>query len=354
MLQSNLYIPYIYELYSTWSWRADNEITMARIDDYILDCVIYLYPTKEAAKNSENAGGSGFIACIQSKTVPTTFYTYAVTNKHIIDENNKVIRVNKQDGSIDIIDNLNWIPHPNGDEVAVASLSIDQNIHKLNFMVSDILFATKDKIKELDIDIGDEVYIAGRFQGMDGKIQNTPTIRIGNIAQMPIEPHRHESGILLESYLVECHSISGFSGSPVFVYIPPLTMRPNSSIMNLVWHRLFLGIDWGHKRIRENIERYNNTNNKWEKEAELKVLSNSAMMSVVPAWKLKELLDQDEFMKVREEFDKKFEKEKKPIADEEITKSDSISLTEEDFKNSLKKVSMKITPSEPDPSKPKT
>lgn len=352
----NSFIPYIYRRYAEFSYRADKEITVPRIDDYILNCVIYLYPTVESARNSLNVGGSGFIVGVQSKARPETFFTYAVTNAHVVNNGCTVVRVNKKDGTFDVIElaDTQWIRHPNADDLAIASIVLDQNQHKLDFWVGDSFLITKEKIEELKIGIGDEAFIVGRFQLADGKIQNTPTVRLGHIAQMPIEPHLTEYQLQQEGFLVECHSISGFSGSPVFVYIPPFAPRPNTDVISAVWHRLLLGVDWGHLPIPENVKRWNADSGEWEKQKNLKVVANSAMMGVVPAWKLRELLDMSQFMKVRDNQDKQWEKEKKPASEEEVVTNDDLVLTEEQFVDALKKVSKKITPSQPDPSKPKT
>jgi hypothetical protein len=54
----------------------------------------------------------------------------------------------------------------------------------------------------------------------EGKQRNLPSARFGNIAQMPGEPIEFD-GLSQESFLVEARSVAGYSGSPVFVYLPP-------------------------------------------------------------------------------------------------------------------------------------
>lgn len=78
---------------------------------------------------------------------------------------------------------------------------------------------------------GDDVARLGRFITHDGRQRNKPLARFGNIAMMhdnaePIEiaPGRHQVGLL-----VECRSLSAFSGSPVFVY-PDVAGRPDRTI----------------------------------------------------------------------------------------------------------------------------
>jgi hypothetical protein len=72
-----------------------------------------------------------------------------------------------------------------------------------------------------DIGPGDDVFVVGRFINREGKQKNIPSVRFGNIAQMPGEPLFLDDGKELECFLIEGRSISGFSGSPVFIHISP-------------------------------------------------------------------------------------------------------------------------------------
>ena len=67
------------------------------------------------------------------------------------------------------------------------------------------------------------------FGGIDGGQKNTPSARFGNMSMMPEKPIRRADGILQESYLLEMRSINGYSGSPAFVHIPPLNLRPGAT-----------------------------------------------------------------------------------------------------------------------------
>lgn len=75
---------------------------------------------------------------------------------------------------------------------------------------------------------GDDVFVVGRFINSQGKLRNIPSVRFGNIAQMPLKPI--EQGRVFgefqqESFLVEARSISGFSGSPVFLILLAASSR---------------------------------------------------------------------------------------------------------------------------------
>ncbi len=92
--------------------------------------------------------------------------------------------------------------------------------------MSEGAVVTPKLIQDYDLGIGDDVYTVGRFVNHDGKQRNNPVVRFGNIAQMPIEPIKQDDGHLQDSYLVECKSVAGYSGSPVFAYVPPFAKRP--------------------------------------------------------------------------------------------------------------------------------
>jgi hypothetical protein len=132
-----------------------------------------------------------------------------------------------------------------------------------------------------DIGLGDEVFLMGRFVSHDGKQRNLPAMRWGHVAMMPFEPVYHPSNPsqTQESFLIEIHTVSGYSGSPVFVRpfdsakVFLSDMTPKGENYRGPW---LLGVEWGY--INNHDQRQNNT----------------GMSGVVPAWRLKELLDTEE------------------------------------------------------------
>lgn len=161
--------------------------------------------------------------------------------------------------------------------------------------------------------------MVGRFIGHDGKQRNTPSVRFGNIAMMPLEPLLHERGHKQESYLVEARSLPGYSGSPVFVWSPSLTARPKSVgesgkeeyAITEAFGPWLLGIDWCHlltrEPVREKGEDEKPTQQGWF------VRSNSGMAGVIPIWKLDELLDIDELKEGRDRQEQQLKEEKARI-----------------------------------------
>jgi hypothetical protein len=325
---------------------------MPRISDDILDCSIYLYPSKDDALRGQKAGGSGFFISVKSEV--RGYYLYAVTNSHVVKEGNSpVIRLNTVQGDMEILEATedHWTHHPDGDDLAVCHIAgLSQQHFRFKFVQSD-LFLTRDIITQYNIGPGDDTFLVGRFVNHEGGQRNLPSLRFGNIAMMPLEGIQHPTrGILQESFLVETRSIGGYSGSPVFVHIPPFASRPGP------WppegHSRFgggtpssfgpwlLGIDWCHipniEKVRDRSDR--ELSEGWQ------VHTNTGMMGVIPAWILMDLLNVEELAMIRKQEDEKLAKQP-PNA----VLDDAAEFSREDFEDALRKVSRRIKPSESEP-----
>lgn len=293
---------------------------MPRIQDDFLDCVVYLYPTAEDAAEGRSAGGTGFLVGVPFARVENRCFLHLVTNSHVVREgNSSVVRLNTQDGKIAILALKAdaWVHHADADDVAVYLIGLPE---QYNFrFIAQNMFLTKDLMAEHDFGPGDDVFFVGRFMTHEGKQRNLPTARFGNIAMMPWEPIRSERGIKQESFLVEARSLSGFSGSPVFVHIPPLVHRPGKKNLETKTYGPFLlGIDWGHlASFQPVLERDKKTPicEKWY------VREHSGMMGVVPAWKLQEVLDLQELVSKRRELEDNWLAEQKKKSGEAIPDS---------------------------------
>jgi hypothetical protein len=193
---------------------------MPAIPPEILDTVVYLYPDVDAASRGERAGGSGCVVAIPTQTEPFTMgFTYVVTNSHVIREGRaSALRFNTRDKGLGVIHNTaaGWIHHPDGDDLAVLPIALEYEKIKAKF-IPEAWFITKEKVQEYGIGPGDEAFLVGRFVNHEGKQQNLPAVRFGQVSMLPIEPIRTARGLLQEAFLVECRSLPGYSGSPVFI-----------------------------------------------------------------------------------------------------------------------------------------
>jgi hypothetical protein len=273
-----------------------------RIDDSVLDCAVYLYESEQDAIDGAGSGGSGFLVGVQygwdtdgwtPSTSVNTHHVYAVTNSHLIEAGYSVVRLNTKQGATKVIDlpPRSWIHHPNGDDIAIAPIEPDRELHKFKYIgVGLDMFVTRERLKDSAIGPGDETFTVGRFIARDESQSNSPIVRFGHISGSGTEFIERTDGRKQESFLVESHSISGFSGSPVFVWVPlerimhfrdpgaQSQFRRQVRSYQHPPHEYFLGIDWGH----------------------LEDTNPPGMAGVVPAWKLTELLTTDEVVAMRQ------------------------------------------------------
>ena len=307
-----------------------------RVPDFIASCSVYLYRSNEDAVTGSRVGGSGLILGIPSRVFPEDFWLYAVTNRHVIEKGNSVIRVNRRDGGVTIVDlrPTEWVTHPEQD-VAAAPVSLSAILHQVDFVTSAMLL-TRDIMIKHDVGPGDDTFLVGRFVYADGGVRNQPSIRFGRISMNPGQPVRTSTGHLQESFLVECHSIGGYSGSPVFVYFHPFSSRdtPYPNLRKGEYPVYLLGIDYGHLPTKlpvvdKNMEPHPEG---WG------VIQNSGLMGVVPAWHIIDLLNVEEFVKYREACDKELKNAREGAAVLDSEGGEQPVFTKTDFEDALRKV----------------
>ena len=256
----------------------------------------------EAANTGAHAGGSGFIAAVPA--AKNHFHLYGVTNRHVIENGASVIRLNTIDGDFDVLalKPTDWTSH-NEQDLAVVSIELSPSKHRVHFFQIGG-FLTKDSIEEYGIGPGDDTFLVGRFVYADGRIKNEPSVRFGKIAMNPGEPIRQPTGHSQESFLVETHSIGGYSGSPVFVYFLPFGFRtkkrPAADIRDVTIS--LLGVDWGH--LPGMWKPINDSKGKPHPDG-WGTKQNTGMMGVVPAWHIVDLLNDEVFVEKREQEDEK-------------------------------------------------
>jgi hypothetical protein len=291
------------------------EMAMPRIHDAFLHSVFFVYPSMQAARRGQSAGGTGFLVCIKFKENSEYAQIYAVTNKHVVEScgSNVVLRLNSDEG-VECLATVkgDWVPHPLGTyDISVLPLDMpDCNTAHRRFIV-DELFLTESRLRGLDIGPGDDTFMAGRFIGHEGKVENIVPVRFGNIAALPNEPIRMGTEDKGANFLVEMRSISGYSGSPVFVFIdpnrprPPMWLAPALPPYNAERHGPFLlGIDAGHIETQLEIKNAKKT-------GKIGTVSFiTAMSVVVPAWHLSEILYGDDFVNQREKEDREITEKK--------------------------------------------
>jgi hypothetical protein len=219
---------------------------------WILDVVFFLYPTKEDALNGTEYGGTGFLIAVPSRRWPAEFYhVHGVTNWHVACDGSPVIRINRRDGrppDIFDFDVSEWIFRPHHHDIAISPpLMLDPDIHQAEAIGLGSLLTKEEEIKD-DINAAEDVFMVGRFVDYEGTETNVPACRFGNISMMNAEveqPTKYRG----RSIVVDMHSRTGFSGSPVFVYRTSGSgFSPVLDLM-LSWHYIkMIGIHWGQFR----------------------------------------------------------------------------------------------------------
>jgi hypothetical protein len=302
-----------------------------RIEDRLLKAVIYLYESKEAAESGE-PGGSGFLVG-EPCAPPRAVLLFAVTNAHVVKtcpvirtagppEKRVIVRQSGENGG--------WYRHPDGDDIVVTPIgfSVDSRDLYLDYVPREwfvtpenFLHATHDvndlqpgveALPPLDyvweqqplgwpFGAGEEVVMLGRFLGYDGTDENEPSARFGHLAMASPVPIKHPWGFTQPSFLIECRSVSGYSGSPIFIYRVQTTVAAGLVAIGserggkAALPRL-LGLDWG------NLDRvgHNDYAIDWtEADSGASFPRRSGMLVAVPAWRLAELLDLKEVQDVK-------------------------------------------------------
>lgn len=248
------------------------------------------------------------------KLFPGRWFCYAASSRHVV-EVAPVLRLNTLDGRTDVVPlrSEDWEPHPTSD-VAVALVEINFDRHAS--ILTDIgMVLTPRELDVVDVGIGDDVNMVGRFINHEGVQTNHPTVRFGNISMMPGEPLA-VGGIAhpQEAYLIETRTIPGYSGSPVFLDVPAWELLTNAprSRRRLIGEderhlNRLLGIAGGWLPGNELDVRYGK-----EKAEGFAAGSHSGMMWCVPSYKLLELLNVPKLRAQRDALREKWRKQGAP------------------------------------------
>ena len=152
-------------------------------------------------------------------------FTYATAAAHYLDEIKKYganyasIRINLRGGKSLTIDTHldSWYRHPtdHSADIAILPFEFPDDCDHLAFPLE--MFATDEFVRDTKIGVGDEIFFPGLFIPYMQTELNVPIVRAGTIAALPDERVSTRLGNV-EAYLIECRSIGGLSGSPVFVW----------------------------------------------------------------------------------------------------------------------------------------
>ncbi len=319
-----------------YSWRGypysvwENPTVMPKIEDKYLENPIYFYASRDDAEKGEKQGGCGFIVGVLTPGATEHFYptVYAVTNHHVaITEAFTFIRINTNDGNFDILETKadSWIAHGEDD---LAVCPIKPSLEKHNFRLVGMQdFLTEELQKRHNIGPGDEIFMVGRYTEHAGMKQNLPIARFGNISMSPNEPLENLLHKKTSLFLCEVRSVSGFSGSPVFVYDTPYN---RSGARSEPFYHFLLGIDCGHLPVYEEP-------------------LSAGISAIIPAWRIMEIINRPELVELRAAEMKELVEDRRRARRSGIIVPDSTGkeLLKQDSEDALKKVGRRTAPSPP-------
>lgn len=287
-----------------------------QVPDEVRKCVVFAcYRNREGITQ---LAGTVFFVVVGASEINYSF-GYAVTAKHVIVgiqqnsvDNKVLLRVNMKQGMSQFCetDASNWVFHPEDPCVDVAVMPLWLPRDQIDYLPLPIEMAATDHvIKDQEIGIGDEVFLTGLFVNHVGQQRNLPIVRTGNIALMPEEPVQTKELGPIDAFLVEARSIGGLSGSPVFVYIGASRIVGGSVKLGAASRFYWLGLMHGHFDT-EVSERDALSEDIFNKE---KV--NMGIAIVIPVSKILEVINQEAFVKGRQQFIQEKQKDMLPTAD---------------------------------------
>lgn len=332
-------------------YLGDPDEALMQIPDEIRKCVVFIGRNTDTGMDLK--GTAFFIEEIEEQGINETRFIHLITAKHILAkmwETNPrelvYLRVNHKEGTRYFIDTnpSQWFPHPDPtvDIAVLPCINLSDVLSNIDYLPYPLVLAlTTEIINREHIDVGDEVFLPGLFVEHTGERKNIPIIRIGNIAAMPDEQVKTEYG-MMDAYLIECRSIGGLSGSPVFAHLGS-TRVINGQLVGWVpkegtfgYPFYLLGVMQGHwDKPRSNADTF--IDSKGEEHS-----VNMGIAIVIPVSKVIEALDQPEVKTMKDEVIKRRRKIL-PTAD-----SANEEITREQFYQDLKKVAKPVKKPESD------
>jgi hypothetical protein len=306
--------------------------------------VIFLYedrtPTNSVTPIAGRILGTAFIVGIPVPGEEEKSFSFIVTAKHVIDNQNKILgRYSKKNGSDPFYVQYDVEALRTGNDLweNAEDEGVDIVVFRTPFyedttmrMIPIDQIASKEVYKNENIGAADRVVIPCLLESYPGTTQNYPILRDGSIALITEEPIKFswkfgKKTIETEQRIVFINSTvnEGFSGAPVFLW-PGLRLTPKgNTIGGKAW---LLGVVHGFQEINRNVidaERENvvikkpayEPNNYVEVRRPARNVNtfskeNPATGMIFPSWQILEILKNDSVQKRVEELSDKIKKAK--------------------------------------------
>lgn len=235
-----------------------------KVPDEVRKCVCFI-GFENKITSSVSLVGTGFFFGLLNEDQNAVKLSYVVTARHVIEGLTKrgIDRIllilngkatSEKNRYIVSSRPADWyIPNHNAD-ICFAECGIPDFCDHIVF--PDNLCINDDIIAENEIGLGDEVFITGLFTHHAGKSKNIPIVRIGNLAAGKEEKIQTKEYGEIDAYLIECRSIGGLSGSPVFLNLGNVrVLGGNLKFMQGSHSRFYLlGLVHGHFDTRINSD----------------------------------------------------------------------------------------------------
>jgi hypothetical protein len=308
------------------------------VNDYVQQSVLFL-GNKDEKTGRFQPRATAFIVSIHEEGVG---FRFVVTAEHAISGFSQkgwdvYVRANLRNGGVreDNWSKGRWFFHPKdgSTDVAVALIDFqpDEEFRSILLRTDGSLgggegiAGTSELLQSKTIGLGDEIFIVGLFRSHYGLQRNVPILRVGNLAMMKGEPVKTDYCGYTEAYLVEARSISGLSGSPVFVHVP--AFAPHGGTVTRFY---LLGLMHGHFDIQNLKE-----DTVVDTQADATNGINTGIGVVIPVEKIIETIDQPELLELRKKAAKEFRERgaaKPDFADDGPPATDANPKHQEDFK----------------------
>ena len=315
-----------------------------RIPDEYLRCVAFI----GEARQSDSTGVSGDLCATGFfVSVPCTSpqlaekrNAYFVTAKHVardLEGKEVYFLVNRKGGGVKALTMVlgNWYLHPTDASADVAIVQVGMEPDDDAIAIAIEHFGTMQRLEQLKIGIGDEVFTIGLFTAIQGSTRNIPIVRWGNIAMLPSEQIQTELGYA-DVYLVECRSMGGLSGSPVIATSTLAMPSGKTFVLGTAPEFTLLGLMHGHWDIDESQK------NKAFFTHDRKHGVNMGIAIVVPASKIIETIYRQDLVDMRQKQEEEILKQNVPGMDSIRRDAPKESITQKEFEEALKKVSRKL------------
>jgi len=287
-----------------------------RVPEDSLETVVFLYPGRSAAEKGLRSGGgaSGFMVAqpFHGRSDPYwDHHMYVVTSRHCVEGNGPItVRASAMDAKGRVMAFLDttekdWHRHKDYDVAICLWKEGAETVAAHTTMT----LLTQDQMYALHVGPGEDCYVVTRFMHQDGGTENHPIVHSGMVAKLPLDPIRNPHTKKDEyDFLVEMHSRSGYSGSPVTLYIIPgeqVTLAKRRR--NIGPQLLIMGVMWGHIRTHEPVLDPRLGGDKRTGEV---VAVDTMVAGVVPAWEVMALLNRPDVVAERLEWESEMRESK--------------------------------------------